>query len=316
MRIHALLGLVAANDASVSHMHAEVILNPVSGRHVGGDEGLRLRREAIEGAAQRAGVHATMRVTSHQGHALVLARDAASRGVPVVVAWGGDGTVNEVASGLAFTDTALGIVPAGSGNGLARQLGLPWAVDEALAVAFTGDARRIDLGELNDRLFVNVAGIGFDARVARAFNAERTSGWGLPRYVRLALREVGSYEPQTYHVTCDGLTVDVHAYVVAVANSAQYGNGARIAPHARIDDGVLDVVVVNVAPVWKLFLGARRLFDGSIARAREVRTLSLREGEIASATPMPIHVDGEPLDAVTHARVRVRRGALLVVSPE
>ena len=158
------------------------------------------------------------------------------------------------------------------------------------------------------------AGIGFDACVARAFNASRPGGWGLPRYVRLALREARHYVPQAYRVTRDGATTDVRAYVIAVANSAQYGNGARIAPHARMDDGMLDMMIVDVAPVWRLVLESRRLFTGGVAGARYVRATTLREAEIDSADPMPMHVDGEPIEPATHAIVRVHRDALRVIS--
>ena len=173
----------------------------------------------------------------------------------------------------------------------------------------------MDLGEVNGRIFVNVAGIGFDACVARVFNQQRTGGRGLPRYVRLALREARHYEPQRYRGTVDGTRIDVRALVIAVANSAQYGNGARIAPLARVDDGVLDMVVIEAAPVWRLVIGARRLFDGTIAKARGVRTLQMTDATISSDAPLAIHVDGEPLAPATEARVRIHRGALLVVAP-
>jgi YegS/Rv2252/BmrU family lipid kinase len=294
-------------------LHAEVIINPVSGQRAHGDAASS-RRAAIEDAARRAGVHVTVHQTTHRGHATTLARAAASRAAALVVAWGGDGTVNEVAAGLAHSGTPMAIVPAGSGNGLARELLIPTSPGRALDVAFSGASRVVDLGELNGRYFVNVAGIGFDACVARAFNAIRSGGWGLPRYVRLALREARSYVPQAYRVTRDGETSDVRAYVIAVANSAQYGNGARIAPHARMDDGLLDMVIVDVAPVWRLVLESRRLFTGAVAGTRYVETTTLREAAIDSLEPMPMHVDGEPIEPATHALVRVHRDALRVVS--
>jgi YegS/Rv2252/BmrU family lipid kinase len=294
-------------------LHAEVIVNPVSGQRAGGDE-VSHRVATIEQAARRGGLDVTVHQTTHRGHATALAREAASRTAAVVVAWGGDGTVNEVAAGLAHSGTPLAIVPAGSGNGLARELMIPTSPGRALDVAFSGATRVVDLGELNGRYFVNVAGIGFDACVARAFNASRSGGWGLPRYVRLALREARHYVPQVYRVTVDGTAADVRAYVIAVANSAQYGNGARIAPHARMDDGVLDMVIVGVAPVWRLVLESRRLFTGAVAGARDVQTAPLREAEIASTEPMPMHVDGEPIEPATRAVVRVHRDALRVIS--
>ncbi len=296
-------------------MHADVIINPVSGRHAGAGDAIRRRRALIDEAAQHAGVDVTVHETSHRGHATTLARDAASRASALVVAWGGDGTVNEVAAGLAGSDTAMAIVPAGSGNGLARELELPIDPPRALALAFARRSRVIDLGELNGRVFVNVGGIGFDACVARAFNASRSGGWGLPRYVRLALREARHYEPAVYRISGAFAPISARAYVVAVANSPQYGNGARIAPRARMDDGALDMVIVDDAPVWRLIVEARRLFTGSADVANYVRTNQLAEALIESDAPMPMHVDGESIDSDVRAVVRVRRGALHVVVP-
>lgn len=296
-------------------MRAVVIINPVSGRPRGGEHLLPKRLAVVERTARAAGVDVSTLVTSYQGHATELARSAAASGASVVVAWGGDGTVNEVANGLAFGPAALGIVPAGSGNGLGRELRLPLVPELALAAAFSGPVRSVDLGEVNGRHFVNVAGVGFDACVAGAFNRHRTGGWGLPRYVRLALGEARHYEPQRYHAIVDGRAVDVRALVIAIANSAQYGNGARIAPLARMDDGVLDMVVIEAAPVWRLICRSHRLFDGSIARAPGVQTLRLTDARISSDVPMAIHVDGEPLVPALEAWVRVHRGALRVVAP-
>lgn len=296
-------------------MRVAVIVNPVSGRHRGGERLLPDRLAAIARVARAAGVDVSALVTTHPGHATELARSAVASGATVVVAWGGDGTVNEVANGLAFSQVALGIVPAGSGNGLGRELRLSPVPERALAAALSGPVRPMDLGEVNGRLFVNVAGIGFDACVARAFNRDRTGGWGLPRYVRLALDEARRYEPQRYHASVGGTALDVRAMVIAIANSAQYGNGAKIAPLARVDDGVLDMVVVEAAEVWRLICRSRRLFDGSIGLARGVRTLQMTDATITSDEPMAIHVDGEPMAPVADARIRVHRGALLVVAP-
>ncbi len=296
-------------------MRIAVIINPISGRRHDDERSLARHRGLIDRAARNAGAEVSVHVTTHAGHATELARTAAATGCAIVAAWGGDGTVNEVASGLAFSQSALAIVPAGSGNGLARELHLPVAPERALSTAFSSPVRTIDLGEVNDRIFVNVAGIGFDACVARAFNRRRTGGWGLPRYVGLALGEARHYEPQRYRASVNGASLDVRALVIAVANSAQYGNGARIAPLARIDDGVLDMVVIEAAEVWRLILRARRLFDGTVGSAPGVQTLRMTEATISCALPMEMHVDGEPLPPATDARIRIRPAALRVVAP-
>jgi len=251
-------------------------------------------------------------VTERPGHARELAEAAIRRGVDRCIAWGGDGTVNEVASALVHTGAALGIVPGGSGNGLARDLGIPVDPVAAFEVAVTGDVRTIDAGEVDGHLFVNVAGFGLDARVARAFGAGGRRG--LARYVQLTARELLAYRPSEYAVTVDGRTEHVRPLVVAVANSRQYGNGALIAPRARLDDGRLDVVAVRHRSLWRVLVEARRLFDGSLGEAPGV---SMRAGttiDVSSPEPLVYHVDGEAHTCGSRVQIGVRPAALLVIA--
>jgi YegS/Rv2252/BmrU family lipid kinase len=253
-------------------------------------------------------------VTERAGHARQLTKAAVARGARLVMAWGGDGTINEVASALAFGEVPLGIVPAGSGNGLARQLGVSPTAADAIGHAMSAEPRRIDVGELGDRLFVNVAGVGFDAHVARRFAASGRRR-GLLTYATTSAKALTTYRPAHYTITTPEVCVHVRALLVTVANSAEFGNGACIAPGARVDDGWLDLVVMEerarfarLRTVWNL----RRLFNGTVERAPGCSIRQVRQATIESDQPMAYHVDGEPMAGGTSLRVRIYPGALNV----
>ena len=255
-----------------------------------------------------------MFVTDRPGHARELTKAAVAQGARLVMAWGGDGTINEVASALVFGDTPLGIVPAGSGNGLARQLSISPHPAEAIRHAISTEPRRIDVGELDDRIFVNVAGIGFDAHVAWRFNEQGTRRRGLATYASIAGRALLTYEPATYTIRMedDEPCAPVRAVLVTVANSPEFGNGAIIAPGARVDDGVLDLVVMEERSRFSTMTQLPRLFHGTVDRARGCSIRRFTRAVIESDTPMVYHVDGEPGSGGTSLRVRVHPGALYV----
>src|SRR5439155_7419086 len=173
-------------------------------------------------------------VTERGGHARELAKAAAADGARLVIAWGGDGTINETASALAFGQVPLGIIPAGSGNGLARELGISVDPRQAIANAVRATPRPIDVGEIEGRFFVNIAGIGMEAHVASRFNAADNPRRGLLGYIAITARAVFSYVPQRYRITADGRQIERTAVLVSIANSPQFGNGARIAPGALV----------------------------------------------------------------------------------
>ncbi len=251
-------------------------------------------------------------VTEHPGHARELARGAMGRGATVVVAWGGDGTMNEVASALIGTQTVLALIPNGSGNGLARELGVPLRAEAAWALAFDGRDRRIDTATLDAVPFVNVAGVGLDARVAHRFAAHGHRRRGLLGYIDAAIREllVPETDVRTLRSTEGALTGCF--VMVALANSCQYGNGAVIAAGARLDDGLLDVVAIETRSVPALAWQARRLFSGTLAQAPGVHTRQVSWLDIESEALMLCHVDGEPLPGRRRAQVRVLPASLSV----
>lgn len=290
-------------------MRVAVLINPVSGAK--GHPGAGPERAALASRVlAEAGADPWVRITTRPGHAPVLAREALAAGADVVAAWGGDGTVNEVASALVGGQVPLGIVPGGSGNGLARELGLPLQPAAALALLAHGRERVLDAGEVEGRLFFNVAGVGLDARIAMAFAASRRRG--LAGYVAATVRELFASLPVGCTVSVDGSAFRMDVLMVAIANSSQYGNGLVIAPKARLDDGALDVVAVGarspVAALWHV----PALFSGRADRVPGVTVAQTSAVTISAEVPLACHVDGEPFMAGSTVRARVRPAALRV----
>jgi diacylglycerol kinase (ATP) len=291
-----------------------VIVNPISGTGRRSGAG-RARAEEAVAALAACGLTSEVFVTERRRHAHELAAAARARGARTIFVWGGDGTVNEVASALTYSDTVLGIIPAGSGNGLARELGIPREPMRAVAASLAGRERVIDAGELGGHLFFNIAGFGLDARVAHRFSADGGTRRGLREYLRLAGRELMAYTPYECTVQVDGVATPTRALLVAVANARQYGNGALVAPRARLDDGRLDVVVIGHRSPWVALAQAPMLFVGQLARVPGVRMTPVTHVEIRAAGTMLYHVDGETHTADACLEGRVRPGALRVLSP-
>jgi len=251
--------------------------------------------------------------TTCRGDAIAIASAAAREGFDIAVAVGGDGTVNEVASGLVGTDTALGIIPLGSGNGLARSVGIPMNTEEAINVICDGHRRRIDVGRAGHRNFFVVTGVGFDAAVGKLFD-ETTMRGPLP-YFYLGIKHLMSYQPREMQLRFDGQTLTLTPFLVTVANTSQYGNGAMIAPHALCDDGQLDICVVTDSNKINILRHVPSLFNGTIDQGSLVQYYQSTDIVIEGDTPLLFHVDGEP-DSVNGAlKISILPKALQVVAP-
>jgi YegS/Rv2252/BmrU family lipid kinase len=301
------------NDNPGSPLKVAVIINPISGAGRRRDVA-RVRAEQAAALVEKRRLNAEVFVTERPGHARELAQAGLRRGVTTFVAWGGDGTVNEVGSALVGSDATLAIVPSGSGNGLARELGVPLDPVGAFQLVFAGRSRVIDAGELDGHLFFNIAGIGLDARVAHRFAQGGLERRGFVRYLELAAREVASFTPHEYALTADDCDLKVRPLLIAIANSRQYGNGALIAPEALLDDGKLDLVVVNDMPAWRVLMHAPKLFAGTVARVRGVSITKTSRLEIASDVAVVYHVDGEPHVGGQCVSARIHARALRVMS--
>jgi YegS/Rv2252/BmrU family lipid kinase len=252
--------------------------------------------------------------TQRRGHAETLAREAVREGVGLVVAAGGDGTVHEVASGLLSAEAALGILPCGSGNGLARALGMPLDLRRACRALLTARVRRIDAGRVNARPFFATAGVGLDALVAARY--EGSERRGLLPYVALTTRTFLTRVPEEVTLTLDaGPPLAARPILLTVANTEQYGGGAIIAPGARPDDGLLDICLIEDVPLFRALLHAPRLFTGAIHRMRGVRLFRAASVQIVRPAPGPLQMDGEALQGEAALSVQVLPGALKVAAP-
>jgi diacylglycerol kinase (ATP) len=292
-----------------------LIINPISGNaHPGA---IADRVEVARTALGKSGEESRVVVSDRRGHVRELATAAVHAGSRLVMVWGGDGSMNEAASALLGTDVPLALIPAGSGNGLARELGTPLQPVAAIAAALNGRPRVIDAGELGGRPFFNVAGIGFDAHIATCF--DRAPRRGLATYVRVSARELLTYRAISYRIECGdsegvaALASSQRALLVTIANSPQFGNGAKIAPFARVDDGRLDLVVYEEVSRFATLRALPKLFSGGIERVRGVTTRQIERGRIESDAPMAFHVDGEPVEGGTTLEVRVLPRALTVI---
>ena len=238
---------------------------------------------------------------------------AVSDGFEVVYAVGGDGTVHEIARRVIGTALALGIVPAGSGNGLARHLGIPLDVERAIQVCGNGVVVTIDSAVVNGLPWFGVMGVGLDAVIAERFASSTTRG--MRTYIRMGLRTFMTFRPEEYELDIDGTLHRRRAHILAIANSSQYGNNARIAPLASLQDGLLDVVVIEDAPLFAAPLMLARLFNGTLHQSRGVRILQGRNIKVRRAAAGPAHLDGEPVVLPADLDVSVRPASLRVVVP-
>lgn len=289
---------------------AVVIINPISGP--GRRRSVEECRALALAVCRRHGVEVEVQVTGARGDARMFAAQARAAGVELVAAWGGDGTINEVASALVLSESLLAIVPGGSGNGLARDLGIPLDATAALELALTGSPRVIDAGRIAESWFFNVAGIGLDAVIAARI-ARPGASRGLAGYVRVTFDELPRYRAQQYTIEHDGTSVTHRALIIAVANSRQYGNGAQIAPAARLDDGHLDLVVVEAQPLWRLLVQIPAFFAGTLQAGRGLHMTPVIDAVVRGAGPLGYHVDGEPNVGDDELRITTQPRALRVV---
>ncbi len=288
-------------------MNVVVLINPKAG--MPGDR--KRLGERVAGAFPGSEV----RVLTPGSRSAMVARAGAAveRGVEMVVVAGGDGTIHDVASVVAGSDTVLGIVPRGSGNGFARGLGIGPSLRQAIGVLRSGHDVRLDTGVVNDEPFFSVSGLGFDALVGESFTRSRLRGF-LP-YLSIAARESLQYKPIEVNIVFDDREIVAKVFLVTVANTSQFGSGAIIAPGADPTDGRLDVVVIRSLTALEMLLHTPKLFDGSIGTYSRVEIYRCRSVCILRAHCGPLHVDGEPIDSGPSLRYGVRPGALRVRLP-
>lgn len=289
-------------------MKAAIIINPIAGA---GRDGIGARVDLARRALAGEGLEGEVVVTERHGHGRVVAGVLARRGFDTVVAWGGDGTINEVGSALVGTAATLGIVPHGSGNGLSRELGLSRRPAEALRAALTGRPRPFDVGELAGRYFLNIGGVSFDAEVARRYNRRPPGRRGIWPYITLTLGALRGYEPVHYRVVLDGEHHDGRYFLAIFANAPQFGSRVRIAPEARPDDGFLNAVLVDQRSMLGQIWRARYLLT-DVRRAPGIVRRPFRAATVEGNARLRCQIDGESFTARERVEVKMHAAALML----
>ncbi|MBN2485829.1 MAG: diacylglycerol kinase family lipid kinase [Bacteroidales bacterium] len=253
-------------------------------------------------------------LTKYAGHATNIVKQYIQKGTKYFVAVGGDGTVNEVASALVSTGAVMGIVPAGSGNGLARSLKIPMNTVKAIQCINNGNCLNIDAGSINERYFFCTCGSGFDAKIGHQFAKSEKRGFF--SYIKTTLKEFHNYKPRKFRLKIDGKKMKRKAFLITVANAGQYGNNAYIAPQSKIDDGKFDVCVFKPFPlICSLGLGIR-LFARNINRSRYIETLRAEKVVFRKKQNYKFHIDGEPVKFRGPVKISVIQAGLKVIVPK
>lgn len=252
--------------------------------------------------------------TTGPGNATELARKGVNDGVDVIVAAGGDGTINETAVGLVNSNCSLGVIPLGSGNGFARSLKIPLQLDQSIEFLLNPTISKIDVGKANDRYFFGVCGIGYDANVGKKFQDFGIRG-PIP-YFLIGIKELISYRPDKLVLSFNDQNIETSALLVAFANTRQYGNGAIIAPKADPRDGLLDLCVINNISLGKAFYAAFKLFKGTINQSIHYTHFRCKSVKIQSDSNYGfIHMDGEPFLKEKYISIDLIESALNVCAP-
>ncbi len=254
----------------------------------------------------------SLEYTEKQGHATKLSTKAVEDGYKLIVAVGGDGTVNEVARPLIGSEITLGIIPSGSGNGLARHLGISTETDRAIKIINDGLVREIDTVKANDQMFLSIAGIGFDALVAEKFAGQKYRGFF--KYLFISMTEYFPYKPQKFKMFIDGKKIEREALFISFANSDQFGYNTSIAPKAKIDDGLIDVCIVKKFPVWVSPFLAPMLLSKKIDQTPYVEIIRTKEVYLDRKNRIT-NLDGEPVKLKKKLHIRVVPRSLKVIVP-
>ncbi|HRU63577.1 MAG TPA: YegS/Rv2252/BmrU family lipid kinase [Paludibacteraceae bacterium] len=249
--------------------------------------------------------------TKYAGEGSLLAKEFVNDGFSHVVAVGRDGTVNEIARSLIHTNTSLGILPIGSGNGLARHLKIPLNIHKAIQLLNNSESINIDYGIVNQRLFFCTCGTGFDAYVATEFAKGRKRG--IRAYFEKVLKGYFSYHSQNYRLQGKNIDIEIKAFLLTFANASQWGNNAYIAPKASLQDGKMDISIMSNFPIFALPSIALQLFTKTISNDLFMTTLRTDEITVYRDTPGPFHYDGEPYEEAKEIKIKMIPAGLKVL---
>ena len=286
-----------------------VIINPVSG--TGGKQSIP---EKIVSAFNPKKYDVIIRFTGYADHATEITKNAVKEDFKYVIAAGGDGTVNEIAKALVGTSCVLGIIPLGSGNGLARDLNISMSVDKSIETISKGVVRNIDYGMANDNIFFCTCGVGFDAFVSERFADEKMRG---PiGYVKNILESVIDFKSEEYELTYDDTTIKERAFVVTCANASQYGNEAYIAPGADMEDGKMNVSLIKPINAFEMPQTTIQLFNKTLHKNNKVISLLTSNLIIKRNRSGAMHIDGEAVEAGKEIVVKIIPKGLRVLAPK
>ncbi len=283
------------------------IINPISG--VGRQKTIE---KLIDTSLNKNLFTPEIKYTEAPKHAIELSKQAANK-YDVVVAVGGDGSINEVSRGLINTNTALAILPTGSGNGLARYLKIPLNLKKAVQIINNFNIKEIDTVNINEQKFVSIAGIGFDAHISYKFADYGKRGF--VSYVKLVINEFRKYKAQKYHLTIDGNQYEKNAFLISFANSSQFGNNANISPKAKIDDGLIDICFLKKFPVVAAPCLGFRLFNKTIDKSKYIEIIQGKEIKITYPQPLIAHIDGEPVEFQNELNIKINPLSLKIIIP-
>ncbi len=285
-----------------------IIINPISGRKNNSNIS-----KIIHTYFSSINIPHKIIYTKFKDEAPSIVKEYLDKGHTTFIAVGGDGTVNEIAKTLVNTKARLGIIPKGSGNGLARHLGIPLRLNAALDNIKKSHTESIDYGTLNENCFFCTSGIGFDAHIGNVFS--KASKRGPFTYFKATIKECFKYKAQDYKLSFDGKTISKKAFLITFANASQYGNNAVIAPKAKINDGVLDVVIIKPFDLLYAPIIGLQLFSHTIDKSKFIETFTCKEISIEREKPDVIHFDGEPLQEDKILNIKITHNALNVITP-
>jgi YegS/Rv2252/BmrU family lipid kinase len=247
----------------------------------------------------------------NQKETIRLASLASQEGCDIVAAVGGDGTINEVIQGISQSKAILGIIPAGSGNGLARHLEIPLETDKAIKRINKMNVINIDTATINGYPFASIVGLGFDARVANKYNKLRTRGFY--GYLKVVVTEFIKYRERQFSISFDGKKIECKAFLLCIANSNQFGYNTIIAPKAKADDGLLDIVIVKKFPLGEIPRMLSLLFTGKIDQSSYVEYYTAGEIFIVRKRGKRVNVDGESLRMGREISIRIQPSSVKVI---
>ncbi|HNW98054.1 MAG TPA: diacylglycerol kinase family lipid kinase [Bacteroidales bacterium] len=284
------------------------IINPISG--IG-------RQVLVERAIKKFLDHSRFTYeiikTEYAHHAIEISRKASLEKTDIVVAVGGDGSANDVACGLVNSETIMGLIPVGSGNGLAHHLKIPYLLKRSIGIINRQKVSRIDTATINDKLFISIAGLGFDALVAEEFAKSKRRGFF--SYLINVVVQFFKYKPLQYKISFNNQSISCSALLVSFANSDQFGYNITIAPDARINDGYIDLCIIHPVSVFSAAFMANKLFLKNINRSKHVEIHKVKEAQIEVSDKVSCHIDGDPAERTNNVNIKIAPKSLNIIIP-